>query len=519
MYTVLLVDDEEMILKGLQKLIHWEDYGLEITGVAQNGHAALALLKESPRDILISDIRMPEMGGIELLREVRALGLSTKTIIISGHDDFSYVQHTLRLGIENYLLKPVNEEELSATLLTITEKLDNAARAKQIHQFGVETLMDNVLYRWLNGDMTFAELGDRARLLGINLGLNWYLPILLQPDRQAEPDITQRWRRAVGRLFEPEARAYSALTPENALIVLLAGERPLSREVIRTHLLDAIDSAAPSDADWAAVLLGSAVSHAEDAPLGYQTIDKIQTLHMVLPENSQPVLPEEVDAQSSPEADFSPLSRLRGLLDRGNLNEATEALTNLFDQLTPVALASPPQARKLLVEAISLLFQTDEPAYWRAHPPALPLASGDMPFAALTDLHAAIQSAAAAYIAHQQIRRQSHPVVQKVLQYVAEHYAEDISLKTLSAQMHFNAAYLGQLFKQYTGRLFPDYLCDLRIEKAKLLLLETTHKNYDIASMVGFRNPNYFANVFRKLTGVYPTVYRKLHAQQPHSPH
>jgi AraC-like DNA-binding protein len=122
----------------------------------------------------------------------------------------------------------------------------------------------------------------------------------------------------------------------------------------------------------------------------------------------------------------------------------------------------------------------------------------------------AVAAAAEAYIAHRKnSARQIHPVVQNIYNYIAANYSEDISLKTLSRRLHFSPSYLGQIFKQHTGRLFSDYLCEYRIRQAKELLARSTYKSRDIAAMVGFQNANYFANVFRKMTGVYPTVFRK----------
>jgi two-component system response regulator YesN len=119
------------------------------------------------------------------------------------------------------------------------------------------------------------------------------------------------------------------------------------------------------------------------------------------------------------------------------------------------------------------------------------------------------RDAAAAYIFFIRGKKfRSHPLVSRMRRYVMENYADDISLKTLSQHFDLSASYMGQVFKQETGMLFTDYLCDFRIEKAKALLAEGLHKNYAVAGMVGFRNPNYFANVFKKKTGVYPSAYR-----------
>ena len=115
MYSVLLVDDEPSVLTGLRYVIDWDEYGVEIAGTASNGTQALELLRELPVDILITDIQMPQMGGLELLQQVRAQNMDLRCIILTGYDDFKYVKKAAQLGIENYLLKPVSPEELSET--------------------------------------------------------------------------------------------------------------------------------------------------------------------------------------------------------------------------------------------------------------------------------------------------------------------------------------------------------------------------------------------------------------------
>lgn len=129
MYQILLVDDEITILNGLLKLIRWEDYGLETPDIAQNGREAWNLMQKHPYDILITDIRMPEITGLELLERIHKAQYHTKSIVLSGYEDFNYVKQALFAGIENYLLKPVNEQELSATLLHILDKLDSVKSA------------------------------------------------------------------------------------------------------------------------------------------------------------------------------------------------------------------------------------------------------------------------------------------------------------------------------------------------------------------------------------------------------
>ena len=166
MYSVLLVDDEPSVLTGLRYVIDWDEYGVEIAGTASNGTQALELLRELPVDILITDIQMPQMGGLELLQQVRAQNMDLRCIILTGYDDFKYVKKAAQLGIENYLLKPVSPEELSETLLNTITKIEYLRSRKLDLAENIRVLRDGTFYRWIAGRIGSAELADRFDTLG-----------------------------------------------------------------------------------------------------------------------------------------------------------------------------------------------------------------------------------------------------------------------------------------------------------------------------------------------------------------
>lgn len=122
MYKSLIVDDEPMICMGIKMMVNWEAYQITEIQVAHNGEEALELIKKEAPQLLITDIKMPKMDGIQLVKAVRELGLDIHILVLSGYDDFEYVRTMMVHGIENYLLKPVNEEELDANVRSIVEK-------------------------------------------------------------------------------------------------------------------------------------------------------------------------------------------------------------------------------------------------------------------------------------------------------------------------------------------------------------------------------------------------------------
>ena len=127
MYRVIIADDEPVIRRGLRETIEWDALGLEVAGEAADGAEALKLIREIRPEILITDIRMPEMDGIELIREIKKLELNTKITILSGYSDYDYLKAAIRLGVDNYLLKPIDNDELVSNLKNAVSEIEKEA--------------------------------------------------------------------------------------------------------------------------------------------------------------------------------------------------------------------------------------------------------------------------------------------------------------------------------------------------------------------------------------------------------
>ena len=155
----MLVDDEYMILEGLKQILPWGDLGFEVAKTARTGLEALAYLKNESVDLVISDITMPEMTGIAMIDAAYKRGDKFAAIFLSGYQEFEYVKEGIRLGVKDYLVKPVDQEELLAIVKKIKEELDEAAHRQEQEQL----VLENSLSRWLNDELNesdFFELMD-----------------------------------------------------------------------------------------------------------------------------------------------------------------------------------------------------------------------------------------------------------------------------------------------------------------------------------------------------------------------
>ncbi|MFD0712675.1 response regulator [Paenibacillus sp. GCM10027626] len=412
MYKVLIVDDEPFILDGLPYVIDWEEHGAEIAATARSGEEALAILERQTIHIVMTDIKMPSMDGLQLIETARSRGMNVKFIVLSGYDEFELVKKAVVYGVENYLLKPLEEEELSDTLLTTIEKLDHEVHLSIQNKQNYSIVKENILYRWVSGQIGHEELVSRAEFLHIDLAYEHFqvgvVHLLPRPD-------------AAGDVPDP-----------------LKG--PLSYAILN--------------------ICGETIGSCGNC-LPFSGI------------NGVPILLFAWNGGDAPDP-----QQLAALLERCADN-----------------------VRTYLKLEVAISLGTVEQDYRSVqHSYRAACNKLDRDGLAATGPSASIADDA-------------HPAIMKVIEYIDEHYSQEMSLKTLSHHFNMNAAYLGQLFKKATGDMFSNYLNRIRIEKAKQLLAESQLKASEIASAVGFSNLQYFSNVFFKYTGFYPTDFKKQQLQ------
>ena len=175
MYRVLIVDDEPIICKGLRDTIEWDSLGLEISGEAHGGLDALALIQANHPHILITDIRMPGMDGITLIKTIREMGIQIKIIILSGYSDYAFLKDAIRLGVDGYLLKPIDIEELISNLTDLVNSIEKETfRTTQLDQ-GMELLRANTLNRLVTHAIGRGEFEEKASFLEISLTAERFL--------------------------------------------------------------------------------------------------------------------------------------------------------------------------------------------------------------------------------------------------------------------------------------------------------------------------------------------------------
>jgi two-component system response regulator YesN len=511
LYNVLIVDDDPFILEGLRCIVDWASLGLEIAGEAENGRAAKAFIEKTPVDVLLTDIRMPEMDGLELIEWIRCEGRDVRCIVLSGYDDYPYLHRALKLGIENYLIKSINEDELLETLRAVVDQLDHARSRREDAPEAV--LRDNILLRWMLGRIGRSEFLDRTGLLGMNDRLRAFQVSALRPlpgpDGRAigREQACQAARRALKEAQRPHVQVFCDLDDD---VILIDSGREAPEGVDLSHLKDALEREASGR--WF-LTRGTVARDFERAAESYRQAKRLMGYALMCPEAGC-VAWEDAPGVRQPPPSGDP-SDMRSRLLSGDRAWVSSAIDVTFSQAYSPHLDSPDA---LFTFALRTSIAIMDAALERGIGLPEPFKTIDMLQEAVRGiptggaLGAWLREAADAYFArHESGRRNFSPLVNRALDHIARHYAEGLSLKLLANRFGANAAYLGRVFAEETGESFSNCLNRVRIEQACKLLTETAEPVSRIAALTGYTSTNYFVNVFKKYVCAYPSRYRLEH--------
>ncbi|MNS60407.1 putative response regulatory protein [compost metagenome] len=506
MYKVFLVDDEPFILEGLYDLLDWSLFGMEIVGQAEHGQMALDALATKPVDVLITDISMPVMNGLSLIREARKLHPDLKVIILSGFNEFDYLKEGMQLGIENYLLKPINVEELESTLRNTVTKLDSSKSDQLYDDYSIQILRDNTLYRWLTHQIAEPELAQRAELLGFSLSRP-YLRVAVLRAEVVSADIFEQINQQIRN--EAEVTQFRDVEGDIVIVAALENEAEDGQEWL--SLLEELAERLQDQGQRVRIGVSRVGRLLEDAPNCYSEAKKSMEYFMIFPERHliDYALLESARERTGTEFPIHWRDYAKLIIARDHRTLSARIMSD-FEQLQLQSGIQPYELQHAALELIirfkmelESIKHTDESELYQEE---LRRVRGCTSF---EELVRALQDAAQVTISSL-LQDMKNPIVNQVLSYIAVHYADELSLKTLGAQYHLHPVYLGQLFHKETGETFAEYINRYRIEKAKEQLKNTNLKVHEIARNVGYWETGYFYKQFRKYVGISPTDYKGL---------
>ena len=522
MMKVIITDDEIQIRKGLRMKVDWEAEGFDIAGEASNGKEALELLRNMEIDLVITDMRMPIMDGLELAKRCQQEFPKVKVIVLSGYSDFELVRGSMKEGVKDYLLKPVAPDELVEALQKIRMEIEEERRKQvetaqmrqlvhtQLQEVQEQYLLFLVKEEWLQLNMVIERLRQLQLEELVNVdAVVQFVSVEIREGNGNPNRLKELWlpfQLLCKEISKANVGTYSFYDPSYANMV---------------HFLIRIDLNSPSN-------LVESVQRNVKRLLNLETVIGIGNVVTGLPNFktgyissllawSQSQLGSQsqvIDAAITKEEafEFSPdfERKLTNAIENVNFNAFRENIQSLLrGNGNQSILSFSFAANRVLFLLGSLAKKYDietkdiQNTIWNCQQSIWELNSQSKVLENHLELAQLI-------IEKVRLARFSNGklIVDSVRHYLDQHYASEISLTLLSELFHINSAHLSETFKNYVGQNFSDYLVNIRMDKAQQFLSDRQLKIIDVANLVGFSNSGYFSTVFKKHVGQTPVEFR-----------
>lgn len=528
MYRILIVDDEENIARGLAFLIQRKMTDCDVQKLAFDGEEGYRIARREKPDIILSDIRMPGMDGLEMIRELKREGCESRFIILSGYEDFEYARSALRLGVEDYITKPVEEERLYAVIQKVCDSIAGEWQRRQqvanmedrLKDYSVsvkEFLLQKLLQAPIDGqDSLLQEL----ETLGFPCNCRQYECIVLECyDQKLSDRLYEEMKEQIKQQLSFCCSIDIIPDINHQAVIIAAQDRETKEQELTTAVrkircsleyrlnnpvsagIGKIYRSAGSihqSFEEARCAINYKVIKGDSCVINYEDIRHIEAL----PAGTSSVLILD-----------SEMKELESAIDRIDNIGCREAVEKIFIRIGKEKNVSP---EKLQLMSLNLILsgirkvpfiQLQLNEYLGRN--ILSLESVEK-FRTMEQLKNWIINVLCSMNELMLTRGEvgKGDVVEEVKKYLNKNYYKDTSLTYISENFHINLCYFSQLFKKKTGMTYQTYLMNLRIDRGKKLLMETDMKVYEIAEMVGYVDNNHFSRVFERIVGCKPSEYR-----------
>lgn len=531
MIKIFLVEDEVIIRNGIKNSINWEKEGYEFAGEAGDGELAYPLILKTRPDILLTDIKMPFMNGLELSAAVKKELPDIKIIILSGYNDFDFAQKAISIGITNYLLKPISAEKLLQAIGEVAEKIKKEKEEKEILKKYEEDLEGNIVYerqdfltRILTENLSMTEMLEAGRELGMELSAGCYNLILFKFTNYGVPEQQQNLVAAymdVKAVMEKMENVYCFQRDVKGWAFLLLGEdeEAVSRLVLRCkNELERVLLLFPEVEYFGGI--GVSVCRLRELRKSFREAEKAFSGRFVAPTN-QIVTLKELHGKNKEEPEVQGLGSMQAnrkliekFLRNGTEEEAESFADTYFEEILGENIRSMMMRQYVMMDIyISVVSFGQE---MNIPEPEIQKECGT-----IKETSDHIHSVEEMLIYIRKLiksmlrlrdslsRDRYRDVIEAAESYMKEHYMSDeISLGNVASSVGMSASYFSSIFSQETGRTFVEYLTDIRMDKAKELLMCSNKKTSEIGFDVGYKDSHYFSSIFKKTQGCSPKEYR-----------
>lgn len=533
MYKLLLVDDEEEVRQNMISRIKWEDYGFELTGEAQNGLEALELVEKVIPDVVITDIKMPFMDGLELSKALRKKYPTIKIVIVTGFDEFEYAQKALNLDVVEYLLKPVSLENIAEVLLKMKARIDEeiAQREdmKSLREYYVSSLpilKEKFLTTLVTSNLTKEEILEKCRNYNINLNGKYFAAAVIGIDQDfkshgergdsAEASELNKFAvlNVANEIGNPHGKNNVFMHMDQVVLIFAYNEEESHSNRIM-YILENIRQGIEKYFKFTITIgLGNVVQQVSDIFKSYQNAVSALDYRLVIG-NNRVIWIEDIEPAVKVNLNFDEgmEHEISNGIKFGTEEEIEKIINNIFAKLFDIHVSFKDYQIYLLEMLIAILKVAKSPDT------NLEDIFGEKRnlFEELNNFYNLIQvkdwfihiSIQIMKTIRKNRQETSTLLVEKAKDYIKTHYSDnDITINEVCNFLHISPTYFSFIFKRETEMTFTGYLTQVRMDASKELLRTTNIKLFEIAEKVGYSEANYFSYSFKRYFGVSPKEYR-----------
>ncbi len=522
MYDVMIVDDDYSFRRGMPLLIEWEKYGFSIKAQAENGIEASVKAVKNHFDLIISDIRMPGLDGIGFIKELQRNGYAGKTVLLSGYKDFEYAKEAVNYGVSNYLLKPVNKQNLIDTLIKLRKEMDEQQKENSLRAQSRRALINDTYISIIKHGIVDTSIMARAHDLELPIHGKLFCVVLCEPDtadnKRPEGNSAQN---DTGHSVSIDMKKVQAAAPackitdsrsDEGEILLLFVYCSSNFKAFKDEIVCAVNEAVPLCRPGYTISIGSVEDNIASVFTSYQRAKNALRFRYLYETEGI------IDVTNLPSSgrkmigsfDFD-FRKLYEMLFSGDTDGFEAELEHYIEKIKEDAwpkemivgmsgqllkkLIAHMDSQGLELEAISGCSLSYEALVniRSVHEMRIYLGKICMPVCEFYS-----QTAESAFLDEK---------TGKVVSYIHKNYSSAINLQTTADIFGINAAYLGRTFKAKIGKTFTDYLNEYRLKRAVEMLEEGTLGIDAISQRCGFTSPAYFYRVFKKFYSVTPAEY------------
>lgn len=527
MLKVMLVDDEPFTLQGLQVIIDWESGGFEIATTCSNGKEALKYLSENQVDLIISDIRMPEMNGLELLETIKREKISDAAfVLLTGYDDFAYTQRAIRNGCLDYILKPVIEEELISVLKKVTNLNRESIILRKDREKMEDAYLTRIIRHFIKGKYNDEDIEYANKHLQLSGNLRFVDIEFVNRDIEIDDSDVDEYDMAImqRQLYNACKEILKEFANHFTLDItydddsynvgfIFCDTMAVSSDMSETEFLNAlIRKIEVLVIKPVRMLCGEPVPDISELSKSFDSCRRLKSIagfhnkkKLYFYEEIQSGHGSFILCKDTIDEIIGAIEKNEAVMIEAGIDKLLEELQNKEGNNRAFDL----NINYLLFQLIHLASELDDTVNQEEIIQYISEKTSDKAFRRGSHQH--LKKFCLEYAVYlSELRKSiSRGILSVVEAEIKKNYADNISLKDLGDKYHINSSYLGQVFRKNYGMSFKNYLTNYRIKEAAKQILHTDKKINRIAEDVGYKDSDYFIRKFIEIMGCTPSKYRK----------